>query len=75
MCVCVYTHAHPCLEKLVVDFEEARQLHTDLLHGDRDEANVPVETTHFLLQELDQKLCNQTALGWQNTKTKLFFPL
>lgn len=61
--VCVRACTHPCLEKLVVDLEEARQLHTNLLHGDCDKAHVPVQTTHFLLQELDQKLCNQTALS------------
>lgn len=66
--VCVRTH--PCLEKLVVDLKEARQLHTDLLHGDRDEAHVPVQTTHFLLQELDQKLCSKKAVSWQKNNTK-----
>lgn len=50
---------HPRLEKLVVDLEEPRQLHADLLHGDRDKAHVPVQTTHFLFQELDQELCKQ----------------
>lgn len=74
--VSVCARTHPCLEKLVVDLEEAGQLHADLLHGDRDEAHVPVQTTHFLLQELDQKLCNQATLSWwffwgaKNTKQK-----
>lgn len=46
----VYTY--PGLEELVVDFQKTWQLHSDLLHGGGDEAHVPVQPTHFLLQEL-----------------------
>lgn len=48
---------YPCFEELVVHLQETRQLHSDLLHGGGDEAHVPVESAHLLLQILHQELC------------------
>lgn len=48
---------YPCFEELVVHLQESRQLHSDLQHGGGDEADVPVQPTHFLFQKPDEELC------------------